>query len=93
MKVQIKYELKSWSEFFNEIIAGRKTHELRRSSDRNFQVGDCLKLKEFNRRENKYTGREVLVEVTYITGDFSPCAYSNEAIKAGFCILSIKLIK
>ena len=87
------HELKSWPEFFNEIIVGRKTHELRRLDDRDFHVGDMLCLKEFDPKTKTYTAREALAEVTYITAQMAPCAYSTEALKSGFCILSIKFIK
>ena len=89
----IKFELKSWPNFFNKIITGQKTHELRRSDDREFLIGDQLLLKEFDPKNQTYTGREAVVEITYITAALSPCAYSTEALKPGFCILSIKLIQ
>ncbi len=86
------WELKSSPEFFNEIIVGNKTHDLRRSDDRSFKVGDTIKLKEFDHAIKNYTGRETLVRITYITNTASPCAYSTEALKPEFCILSIQLI-
>ena len=86
------HELKSWPEFFTEILTGKKCHDLRQSIDRVFEVGDHLRLREFNRKIEQYTGRETIVEVTYITSQISPCAYSETALNKGFCILSIKLI-
>jgi hypothetical protein len=85
--------LKSWPEFFGEIIAGRKTHDLRRSDDRNFAVGDHLHLREWDPKARQYTGHETNVIITYITDEQSPCAYSTEALGPGFCILSIRLLK
>lgn len=87
------HTLKSWPQFFEKIITGNKTHELRRSDDRFFQVGDYLHLKEYDEKVDKYTGREALVEITYITRRDSPCAYSDKALDYNFCILSIKFIK
>lgn len=88
----IKYRLKSWPEFFDKIIEGRKTHDIRRCDDRHFEVGDLLVLQEFDNQAKIYTGREVEVEVTYITSDSHPCALSPMALTRNFCILSIALV-
>lgn len=87
------WELKCWPEFFEEIIAENKTHDLRRCNDRSFKIGDIINLQEYNPKNNSYTGRDAFVKITYITEKISPCAYSEEALKPGFCILSIKVIK
>ena len=83
--------MKSWPEFFEEILRGRKTHDLRRN-DRDFREGDVLVLKEYDPRQGKYTGRSCNVEVTYITSQTQACALSEEALKEGFSILSIRRI-
>jgi hypothetical protein len=41
--------------------------KLVRKNDRDYQVSDVLLLQEYNPKTNEYTGRELLVEVTYIT--------------------------
>ena len=83
------HTLKCWPQFFNEIKAGRKKHDLRRNYDRHFQVGDRLLLREFDPRSEQYTGRSIAVEVTYITSTELPCALSKDALHPDFCILSI----
>jgi hypothetical protein len=85
-----KYELKSWPAFFEAILAGEKNHELRRSDDRSFNVGDVLLLREFDPKSNRYTGRELRVKVTYVTSTKNPCALSETSLHPDFCILSIK---
>ena len=84
------HTLKCWPEFFSAIADGSKTHDLRRSDDRTFRVGDFLWLKEFDPRREQYTGREQTVEITYITSADVPCALSERALDAAFCILSIR---
>ncbi len=86
----ITHELKTWPDYFQAIIENRKHFEYRRN-DRNFKVGDELFLREWNNIEEKYTGRTVLVRITYIL-------YSTEEnfltsimpLPIGFCIMSIE---
>jgi hypothetical protein len=87
------HHLKCWPQFFDEIASGRKKHDLRRADDRNFQVGDTLILEEYNPQKKTFTGRTLMVEVTYITSADLPCALSKDALHPSFCILSIQLCK
>lgn len=83
------HDLKCWPAFFEAIAAGRKRHDLRRTGDRDFRVGDNLRLREFDPARDAYTGREQMVVVTYVTSANQPCALSDEALNPDFCILSI----
>jgi Domain of unknown function (DUF3850) len=87
------HELKSWPNFFEAIVAGKKRHDLRRADDRIFNVGDILVLREFDPKKDVYTERVVRAEVTYITSDEDPCALSRQALDSRFCILSIKVLE
>jgi len=42
----ITHNLKTWPSYFNEVLSGEKTFEIRRN-DRQFQVGDLLILEEY----------------------------------------------
>lgn len=64
------HSLKILPEFFEPVVDGRKTFEVR-YNDRDFQVGDILNLREFNNGE--YTGASFDVEVTYILGNPKYC--------------------
>ena len=71
-----EHELKCWPEFFEQIVNGSKTFELRKD-DRQppFRVGNTLWLREwrrltFNPLTGGYTGREVRVRVTYVLSGF-----------------------
>jgi ASC-1-like (ASCH) protein len=66
MRIPMKHRLKIWPEYFEAVLSGKKTFEIRKN-DRDYQVSDVLLLQEYNPKTNEYTGRELLVEVTYIT--------------------------
>lgn len=63
------HSLKTWPEYFQVVWHGAKTFEIRKN-DRGFQVGDSLHLREWDPETEKFTGREQIVRVTYIT-DFA----------------------
>lgn len=87
------HELKSWVGLFQPIFDGRKTHDLR-VLDRDFNVGDLCRLREWNPTDKTYTGREVTVEITYITsGKHGHCAFSPFGIlHEAMGILSIRKV-
>lgn len=68
-KIQDGINLKIYPEYFQDILEGKKTFEIRKN-DRNYQVGDILNLKEYYNEaytsEPYYSGRELKVKVTYI---------------------------
>lgn len=78
----ITHELKIAPEYFKKILSKEKSFELR-YNDRNYKVGDILKLKEYD--NGQYTGEEKSVKITYILQDF-------EGLKSNYTILSIKAI-
>jgi hypothetical protein len=59
------HTLKTWPVYFKAIVDGVKTFECRKN-DRDFKVGDCLVLQEFNNDSLSYTGEMVMKEITYI---------------------------
>lgn len=76
------HELKIAPEYFKKVLSKEKNFEFR-YNDRNYQVGDILKLKEYH--NDNYTGRETSVQITYILQDF-------EGLQPDYVILSIKSI-
>jgi hypothetical protein len=74
------------------MIDGIKKHDMRNMKDREYKVGDLLNLQEFDPFKGEYTGREQLVEITYITNTVTPCALSSAMLDDHACILSIKLV-
>ncbi len=60
------HDLKTWPQFFEALVDDIKRFEIRKN-DRNYQVGDKLRLREWKPDTEEYTGREVGRVVTYIT--------------------------
>ena len=75
------HELKTWPEYFEAVLDGRKTFELRRD-DRRYAVGDALSLREWDPGTKDYTGRWLDVTVTYKVSDVP-----HFGLMEGFCIL------
>ena len=59
----MEHELKIWAEFFEPVITGQKTFELR-YDDRGYRAGDVLVLNEVE--GGKQTGRSARMVVTYL---------------------------
>lgn len=60
-----KIEKKVWPEYFQEILNGKKTFELR-LNDFEINEGDILVLKEWDPKIKDYTGRELEKVVGYV---------------------------
>lgn len=75
------HDLKLWPQFFPALARGEKTFEIRKN-DRNFQVGDGLRLREWDPVEERYTGREVQAEISYVL--------SGWGLEEGFVCLGLK---
>lgn len=76
------HELKIMPGWFEDVKSGAKNFEIRRN-DRDFNVGDELLLKEWNR--GKYTGREIRKAIKYIYFGNGTYGLSDE-----FCILGLR---
>lgn len=86
------HELKTWPPHFADVLADRKTFEARRD-DRGFKVGDVLRLREWQPRDDHpeggwHTGRECWREVTYVTRGRDQDMRSL-GLPASMCIMSI----
>ena len=76
------HELKTWSQYFGAIAVGVKRFEVRKN-DRNFQLGDTLRLMEFDPISRSYTGRWLERDVTFVLpgGQFGICD--------DYCVMSL----
>ena len=66
MKAYKEHTLKIWPEYFERVDANEKRCEIR-LDDRNYRVGDFIKLKEWNPKTKKYTKRMCRGIITDIT--------------------------
>ncbi|HGY5236697.1 TPA: DUF3850 domain-containing protein [Aeromonas salmonicida subsp. pectinolytica] len=60
------HELKILPRYFQPVLDGTKTFEIRANSDRNFQEGDTVTLNELD-HEGYYTGRCAKRQITFVT--------------------------
>lgn len=80
LKPHIKHDLKILTQYYDDVMMGRKRFELRRN-DRDYQVGDLFVLREWTGEE--YTGRYFIQSISYILKDCS-----QYGLQDGFCIFS-----
>ena len=82
MQTHETHECKTWEEYFQPMFDGEKRFEGRKD-DRNYQVGDYMRLREWSVSDKEYTGREITVEITYkLSG-------GQFGIEDGWCVLSV----
>jgi len=86
----MKIEKKIWPQYFQKILDGEKTFELR-LADFKCDSGDVLILREWDPETKEYTGRVMEKKVTYILKTkelkFWP---AEEVEKYGYQIISFK---
>lgn len=86
----MEYELKTWSQYFQAVVEGKKHFEIR-NNDRGFHVGDTLILKEYipftegKHPLGRYTGKSITVKVDYILEQF-------DGIPSNISIMSISAL-
>lgn len=88
------HELKTWPEPFAAVLDGSKTYEIR-VDDRGFKVGDRLRLREYDPHFHcdritcigRYTGREILVEVTHLSPG------GSWGLPANMCVMAIRRVE
>lgn len=86
----MKIEKKVWPEYFQKILEGKKTYELR-LADWECNEGDILVLHEWDPVTKEYTGRSVEKEVTYVGKTKEMTFWSPEDVeKFGYQIISFK---
>ena len=83
-EVIIIHELKLKVKHYNDIINGIKKFEIRKN-DRNYQVGDTIRLFEID-ESGAFTGSKVLsVKIIYILRDTEGYKYG---LRTGYCVIN-----
>ncbi len=65
----IIHELKIWPEYYERVIRGSKTFEVRKN-DRDYQEGDYAALQEWCPEKKDYTGRWVTFKIGFVLTGF-----------------------
>ena len=76
------HELKTWPGPFEAVRAGRKTFEWRKA-DRPFEIGDQVRLLEWDPIDERYTGRMFHAFVGYVLR--APAF----GVPEGYCVFSL----
>lgn len=82
------HQIKLWPEFYEAVMDGRKTFEIRRDDrDGGFHVGDYLILREWDPADAKrgYTGKQTSRRVSYVLsgGQFG--------VEEGFVVMGLEV--
>jgi len=80
----MKHELKILPVYFDAVMSGEKTFEIRDNRDRGFQKGDVVVFREYGPippSVYRYTGRDIQKTITYV---------SNYEQRTGWVVFSIK---
>lgn len=85
-----KIHKKVWPDFFEKILSGEKTYELR-LADFECKPGDTLILEEWDPKNKDYTGRKIEKTVTFVGKTKNLPFWSKEEIeKYGYQIIAFK---
>jgi NTP pyrophosphatase (non-canonical NTP hydrolase) len=90
-------ELKTEAQPFHAVWTGLKNYEWRRNDGRAFAVGNHLLLREVTSL-GKYTGREILAKITYITGEKTMSKYFPDHVvpedsEKRWVVLSLEVVE
>lgn len=86
----MKIEKKVWPEYFQKILDGVKTYELR-LADFECNPGDTLVLREWDPKTKEYSGRQIEKVVTYVGKTKDMNFWPKEDVeKYGYQIIAFK---
>lgn len=81
---------KVWTEYFTQILSGKKKLELR-LADFEINEGDTMVLEEWDKEKQEYTGRKIEVIATYIIKTKDQTFWPKDEVdKYGFQIIQFE---
>lgn len=80
----VKHLVKSWPAPFSAVWYGEKNHEIR-FNDRDYKVGDTVRMLEYKPEEKIYTGRKVDAIITYLRTQ-------GVGLQEGFCVFDFVIL-
>jgi hypothetical protein len=89
IKLSKHHQVKSWPDFYEPILDGRKKFDLRQQ-DRNYATGDTIEFLEYDDRLGRYTGRKMTKIITFVMEGIGSGAIKPVAgLFRGYAILSL----
>lgn len=89
----MKIEKKTWPPYFQEVLDGKKTFDLR-LNDFEVKEGDILVLREWDPKTKDYTGRVVEKKVGYVgkwtLGELAKFSSREQIEEKGIQVISLK---
>lgn len=84
--MKIDHSLKTEQPWFDLVAEGVKNFEIRKN-DRNFQEGEIIELLEYDRKNDEFSGDEIIAKIELV------CDYAQQEnyLVLGIKVLSIKL--
>lgn len=78
------HSLKTWPEYWMALASGNKTFEARKN-DRNFKVGDTLRLWHYDPKTGEENGACIEADVTYVL--YGPAF----GVEDGWCVMALRV--
>lgn len=88
----VTHVVKSWPWLFEPMRLEAKKCDIRNKRERHYKIGDFMRLQEFDPRFGKYTGRELLVKITHMIDNNTPCALSSSCLADDYVVLSVERV-
>lgn len=85
-KDKVDHILKTDPEYFQNIVDGIKKFEIRKN-DRNFQVGDYILLFEYDRQNDVFSNRYLLIQISYLLTNVPEFGLYD-----GYCVFGFEII-
>jgi hypothetical protein len=84
----MRIQKKCWPEFFQEVLEGRKTFDVR-IADFECSPGDTLVLREWDPATGEYTGRSLERKVSYVLKTKGQKCFPEDAVRRfGFQVIA-----